>query len=221
MQQVLEGPRFTKEQEERHICDMTQDSGVWFLPLCHQQHWLFLRIVARLRVIEQYNSLRTPSRQHFGQHIIGPIQRYTKQMWSLNHVLMPQQQNGYDCGLYLLAEIQFLQKLRPRSQAEVPSRQNLQVLLLTDIKTKIYKKQSESQRKRKRYIRNKGIKTDQDGVKRAAMIKRSPLVQPHTQEYQETRISPQTTPQHHPWEYDNYIGDVMRNKPEGIIRIYS
>ena len=108
MQQILEGCPYSSEQESKHIRDLTAEGQTWYLPICHCNHWLFLRVIGDKRVIEPYDSIQSPRRQHYGQYIIGPIQRYTKQAWRLTYWEMPQQQNGYDCGVYVLAKIQFL-----------------------------------------------------------------------------------------------------------------
>ena len=68
---------------------------------------------------------------------------------------------------------------------------------------------------------DKGMLTGQYGLKRTALQQSSQQVQSLTQKCPEGRGSQQPTPQHQPWEYDNYIGDVMQDKPEGVIQIYS
>lgn len=77
----------------------------WYIPIHHAQHWLFLRVQKTTKTVTQYNSMHTGT-QHHGEIIIPYLEQITGTKWTLHHGLMKQQQNGYDCGPFMLAEIQ-------------------------------------------------------------------------------------------------------------------
>ena len=84
-----------------------QDTTIkeWYIPIHHAQHWLFLRVTKTTKTITQYDSMHSGSRHH-GEILLAYLEQISGTKWSLQHGLMKQQQNGYDCGPYMLAEIQ-------------------------------------------------------------------------------------------------------------------
>ena len=77
----------------------------WFIPVHSTQHWLFLHVHKQTKKITQYDSL-LPSTEHYGTYLIQFMERNTGTQWTLCTGNMRQQQNHYDCGAYMLAEIQ-------------------------------------------------------------------------------------------------------------------
>ena len=97
----------------------TYPDRTWYVPVCHRRiHWIFLKINPSNHTIEQYDSLislQTPDYTHYLKPI---LEEGDEQPWRTTYPTTQQQQNGYDCGLHVLAEIHrqvYLQTLPPAS----------------------------------------------------------------------------------------------------------
>ena len=108
----------------------------WYVPVHYAQHWLFLHIHRTTKTITQYDSLM--STEHHGHIIKTYLDQQTGTSWTLKNGIMRQQNNGYDCGAYMLAEIQ--QKLN-RYNTPIhwtPNRMAIYVYLTQNIHTSFY-----------------------------------------------------------------------------------
>lgn len=86
---------------------------------------------------------------------------------------MPQQQNGYDCGLYVIAEIQWQEQKIGHHERGKPERDNLYKLLMSDSDTMVYEiKKSEQPRKAQR-TNNRGKTIQSQDTKKNSKTKTS------------------------------------------------
>ena len=89
-----------------------------YIPICKHNHWYHVQIRYDSKEIHQLDSMNTTA-QHFGEQIKPYL--LSPQDWTLKYSPMKQQHNGYDCGVYLLAEIKE-QITNARAIQGIPSR---------------------------------------------------------------------------------------------------
>jgi Ulp1 family protease len=80
-------------------------------PINHNNnHWLLIHVNIKNKEIQQIDSLHSAT-QHdytetFLQYIKTTLSTSNETEWTTLHKLTPQQENGYDCGVHMLGNIQ-------------------------------------------------------------------------------------------------------------------
>lgn len=80
------------------------DEGIqrWFVPICQNNHWYYLKVDLRQKTILQYDSLNQ-RRIHYGKYITPHLREGIT--WRITYETIQQQHNSYDCGLYMIVDI--------------------------------------------------------------------------------------------------------------------
>ncbi|KAE8152206.1 cysteine proteinase [Aspergillus avenaceus] len=96
------------------------DVDTVFVPVHNHAHWTLIVVKPQERSIENFDSMGTLSRSHVAviqswlQSELGPS--YSKEEWQVLPSLSPQQDNGSDCGVFLLTTAKAVAiGLEPRS----------------------------------------------------------------------------------------------------------
>ena len=78
----------------------------WYVPINHGQvHWLFLTIHPQEQIICQHDSLPSFTRTDYATKLCHIFMEAQGGQWTGEHAATPGQQNSYDCGIYVLANI--------------------------------------------------------------------------------------------------------------------
>ena len=118
--------------------------NTWYIPINHQHsHWLFLKVNFSTHQITQYDSLpQRESTRKYSQDIMPILNNILPGPWTGHHGVMQQQTNGYDCGVYVLAQIYQL-VLGEEGPRGPPSRKHILAYLETNSRmTSFYTSQS-------------------------------------------------------------------------------
>ena len=112
-----------------------------FIPINHNQnHWLMIHVNLNTKQIEQYDSLSRHTNKNYAtiiQDYLSQILKTTKHKWQTKQETIPQQNNGYDCGMYVLGNVQKI--LNPQqTQNTQPSRERLLTIINTGIMDTIF-----------------------------------------------------------------------------------
>lgn len=79
-----------------------QEKTRWIVPVCKNNHWYYLLVDNLTKKIIQYDSLNQ-RQENYGRYIIPHLRNV--QRWEVTYDTMQQQNNLYDCGIYMLADI--------------------------------------------------------------------------------------------------------------------
>ena len=79
---------------------------IWYVPINHGYvHWLFLTIHPQAQIIRQHDSLPSLTRTDYANQLCQIFTEAHGGQWTGEKVDTPGQQNSYDCGIYVLANI--------------------------------------------------------------------------------------------------------------------
>ena len=127
----------------------------WYIPTCHEEHWVFLRTGNKTRTITQYDPLTSNKRKHYGEYVQSQISYHANEQWTLGTGRMAQQKNGFDCGVFVIDEIQKLVRRETGNYGEdEPSRERVHNILtkgsdnLIYTRTNVHKGKQKSKHKR-------------------------------------------------------------------------
>jgi sentrin-specific protease 1 len=83
----------------------------YYIPIIYSNHWSLAKVNIKRKKINFYDSLDSSVRHVFIYKTLKTFFNYILKEdyeWTLNIVEVPQQNNNYDCGIYMLI---FLEKL--------------------------------------------------------------------------------------------------------------
>ena len=99
-------PRIPHPAMERWVREMIHSTQIWYLPIHHQKvHWLYLRINPSTRHVYQHDSLPAVTDIDYTIRMCEWLRLYSSRHWTGKLAATPQQCNGYDCGVNVLAHI--------------------------------------------------------------------------------------------------------------------
>ena len=103
----------------------------WYIPICHNHtHWIFLKIDPRLHHIAQYDSLLRLGTEDYTHRLWPFLEDRDQHPWSTGQGQTPQQINGYDCGVHVLAEIH--RQVNHHPHTNMPANRASVTVLLTE-----------------------------------------------------------------------------------------